>query len=502
MKIARRTGTGIALTAVAALALAGCSGGGAADREGPKTEVSWMAILHSPTPPEPDGPVESALQEHTGIDIDFQWVPDSVREEKLSAALASDRLTDIVTLPRVNDTTIRRALTSGQFWDIEEYLDDFPNLAEIDPQTLEGARIDGYLYGVPIQKPKARYGVLVRQDWLDNLGLELPHTIDELGEVARAFAHDDPDGNGKDDTYGILDRQESFSLGFATIAGYFGAGLAFELDDDDNVISSYDTPALKEAMEWYRDLYDDGAINHEFVTLQKADHMDAYGTGKGGIFIGTLDTGSGFTNLAADIDPGSPMVWSRVNDMTYEDVPRRITSDTNGGLGGWLAISKSSVTNEEDLRIVLGFIDGLMDEEAFSVMTNGVEGTHFQFDDDGVVEILDQKKWTEEVEIFKSSRPSELVTTYLTEDPTVNEANEMIAENADYAVTNVAQSLSSKTFDSRWSQIGQVATDAYNKFMVGEIDIDGYQSAIDEARADGLGQIEQEFTASYREVNQ
>lgn len=501
-KTTRRIRAGLATATIATIAIAGCSTGSASEGDGPKTEVTWMAILHAPSPPEPDGPVESALQDHTGIDINFQWVPDAVREEKLSAALASDTLADIVTLPRVDDSTIRRALTSGQFWDVEPYLDEFPNLAAIDPQTIEGARLDGHLYGVPIQKPKARYGALIRQDWLDNLGLEVPRTIEELGDVARAFAHDDPDGNGEDDTYGILDRQESFSLGFATIAGYFGAGLAFELDDDDNVISSYDTPALKEAMQWYRGLYEDGALNQEFVTLQKADHMDAYGTGKGGIFFGTLGTGSGFINLAADIDPGSPMVWTRVNDMTYGDVPRRIVSDTNGGLGGWLAVARSNVKTEEDLRVVLRFINDLMDEEAFSAMTNGIEGTHFRFDDEGVVEILDQQKWTSEVEIFKSSRPSELVKDYLTDDPTTNEANEMIAENADHAVTNVAQSLSSETFDSRWTQIGQAATDAYNKFMVGDLDIDGYQAAIDKARTDGLGQIEQEFTDSYRELNQ
>src|SRR5690606_33368185 len=182
--------------------------------------------------------------------------------------------------------------------------------------------------GVPMQKPKARYGVLIRQDWLDALNLEVPHTVDELGEVARAFAHADPDGNGKDDTYGFLDRQESFSLGFRTIAGYFGAGAGFELDADGNVVSSYDTDAMTSAMEWYRDLYDDGAINPDFPTLQKAEHMERYGVGDGGIFIGTLNTGSGFTNLAADIDPGSPMTWTRVNDITYKDVPRRIITDT------------------------------------------------------------------------------------------------------------------------------------------------------------------------------
>lgn len=45
--------------------------------------------------------------------------------------------------------------------------------------------------------------MIIRQDWLDNLGLEAPTTIDEFEEVIRAFTEDDPDGNGEKDTYGF-----------------------------------------------------------------------------------------------------------------------------------------------------------------------------------------------------------------------------------------------------------------------------------------------------------
>ncbi|MFS6554331.1 hypothetical protein VPJ68_02290, partial [Parabacteroides distasonis] len=36
----------------------------------------------------------------------------------------------------------------------------------------------------------------IRQDWLDNLGLEMPHTIDELYDVLTAFKEQDANGNG------------------------------------------------------------------------------------------------------------------------------------------------------------------------------------------------------------------------------------------------------------------------------------------------------------------
>ncbi|WP_110588579.1 extracellular solute-binding protein [Microbacterium suaedae] len=500
MKMHRRLGISVASAAVAAVALTGCGAGGGSS-DGPKTSVTWMTILHTPTTPETDGVIETALEEHTGFDIDFQWIPSASMDEKLNAAIASDTLADVVAMPTPDSSTLRRALASGQFWDVEEYLDDFPNLAEIDPQTLEAAKIDGHLYGVPRQQVKARYGVLVRQDWLDNLGLDVPHTIDELAEVARAFTEDDPDGNGKDDTTGFYDRSESFDYNFRTLSGYFGAGSKFELNDNGEVVPSFTTDAFKEAMEWYRGLYEDGAVNNEFVTVQKSNQRDAIAQNKGGMVVTGLFDASNLLALGQSADPDTPMEWALVSDITYDGGPRRVLSDTNGGLGGWYAIPKSQIKTEEDLRAVLGFLDSLLDKEAFDLMTNGIEGTHYELNEDGVVTILDQPTWEQEVQPFASSRMSDKVVTYASTTPYVNEAHELMAEQEEFAVINVAQSLTSETYDSRWTELEQDARDAYNKYIVGQIEMSDYEAAMDKIAGQGLDQITEEFTASYEAAN-
>ncbi|MDT2194410.1 hypothetical protein [Paenibacillus larvae] len=43
----------------------------------------------------------------------------------------------------------------------------------------------------------------VRKDWLDRLGLEPPVTIEEYEKVIEAFATQDPNGSGEQDTYGL-----------------------------------------------------------------------------------------------------------------------------------------------------------------------------------------------------------------------------------------------------------------------------------------------------------
>lgn len=502
MRNHRRVAMAVAAVAVASLTMTACAPSSGSDdtaESGPLEKVTWMTMLHTPTTPEAGGPIEAALQEHTGTEIEFQWVPDASKDEKINAVLASDTLADITSLTNIGNASVRKALSSGQFWDVEPYLKDFPNLAEIDEQTITSARVDGKLYGVPFQKPKARYGVLVRQDWLDNLGLEAPHTIDELTEVALAFTTDDPDGNGQDDTTGFIDRAESFKLGFRTLAGYFGAGNRFELGGNDEVVASFETDEFKQAMEWYRGLYEQGAVNNEFVTVQKQNQQDAIAQNKGGIVITGLFEAKNYMNLATSADPNTPMAWALINDMTFEDVPRRILSDTNGGFGGWLGISKSRIKSEEDLRAVLGFIDQLLDDEAFTLMTNGIEDTHYSLDADNVVTILDQDLWSQEVHPYASSRPSDNVIQFSSTTPYVDEANEKMNENAEFSVIDVALPLTSDVYDERWSIIEQGAIDAYNKYMVGQLDMAGYEDAVEALHEQGLTQVLDEFTASYAE---
>ncbi|HLS64794.1 MAG TPA: hypothetical protein VK060_15535 [Ruania sp.] len=76
-----------------------------------------------------------------------------------------------------------------------------------------------------------------------------------------------------------------------------------------------------------------------------------------------------------------------------------------------------------------------------------------------------------------------------------------MAENNEYAVTNPAQSLSSETFDRQWSTIESAATDAYNMYMVGQLDMAGYEEAIEALGSQGLDDIVAELTEAYQEVN-
>lgn len=481
------------------LLLTACGGSeSASSAEQPaKDKISWMTMLHTATPPVESGGIEQALEDYTGVDIEFTWVPNASKNERINAALSSGELADIVQLTQIDNTTVRNSLKSGLFWDVEPYLSEFPNLASIPEDFLDLARVGGSVYGVPIQIATARYGVLVRKDWLDNLGLEVPHTIEELTEVARAFTEDDPDGNGIDDTLGFVDRLESYDLDFRSLSGYFGAGNFFAVTDEDEIIPSFMQPEFKEAMEWYRGIYQNGWMNSDFPVMPKADQRDYIATGRGGIITAGLFEAKNLMIAAEGTDQEAVMEWALINDITYKDVPRRIISDTKGGMKGWLAIPKSYVKTEDELRVVLKFINDLMDEEPYILMTEGIEGRHFEVVD-GIYKRLDATAWQQEVQPFSSSRVSERVEVDIKYGDIQDEGAIKIAENEEFAITNPAQPLDSPTYNTEWSSLTLGIKDAYYKYMLGDIEMDGFDKAIETFLQNGGDKIIEEFTEEYR----
>ncbi|MFD1466533.1 extracellular solute-binding protein [Lapidilactobacillus mulanensis] len=473
------------------------SSGGSSEKSTIKT-ITWMSMLHTATPP--SGDVQSKLEKYTGKKIKFNWVPDASKDERINAALASKSLADIVSLTDMTNTTVRKALESGMFWDVEPYLKDYPNLAKISKETLDSSKLDGHVYGVPYQKPLARYGILVRQDWLDNLGLKTPKTLDDLEKVAEAFTEDDPDGNGKKDTVGFVERNESFNVGFRSLTGYFGAGNLFAVEDG-KVIPSFMQSGYTKALKWYRNIYKNGWMNSDFSVMAKNDQKNYIAQGKGGIVVSGLMEASNYIAAAKGTDQEKTMKWALINDMTEGNVDRRILSDTGGGFGGYLAIPKQEVKTKADLKVVLKFINDLMDKKPYVLMTEGIEGVHYSKNDKDQYEITDQTKWQQEVQPYASSRPSELVMNLKYTDPLRNLQDKKIAENAKYAVINPAQSLTSATYDTQYSSLIEGVSDAYYKYMMGEINMDGWNTAVKKFRADGGDQIIKEYTASYKKLN-
>src|SRR5699024_6870308 len=204
-----------------------------------------------------------------------------------------------------------------------------------------------------------------------------------------------------------------------------GAGCKFELDPSGTVAAACTTDAFREAMEWYRNAYANGWVNQEFVTMQKQNQEQAIAQDKGGIVVTGLFSGRGYTTLAESIDPETEVEWALINDMTYADVPRRIVSDTGGGMVGLMSFSTPSLFTEDDLHRARSVIDALMEPDCHLLMSNGVEGTHFVKDAARAIAITDQTLWEQQIQPSAGSSPAnDYAPLYRSTEERVNLANE------------------------------------------------------------------------------
>ncbi|MDR4316788.1 multiple sugar transport system substrate-binding protein YtcQ [Niallia circulans] len=482
------------------LLLAGCSGGkeqssGTYD-ENSKAEITWLNILHTASPP--TDTILDKIEEKTNAEIKFSWIPDASKEERINTALASDSLADIVTLTILENSSVRNALKSGMFWNVEDYLDEFPNLKEISQDVRDSASIEGKLYGIPFQKDLARNGVVLRKDWLDNLGLEVPKTVDELMEVSKAFTENDPDGNGQNDTTGFVDRNDLIYGAFKTLSSYFGTPNVWEMDENGDFIPEFETDGYVKTMDYMKELYSNGWINKDFAVTAKTDQQQSFAQGKAGIYIGALFDAKNLQTMATGIQDN--MELALVNDMVSESNPERAIWAANNGIGGLLAFPRSEVKDEAELKRILKFVNDLLDPEIYTLMTYGLEDVHYKLTDDDSYEIINQDLWTQEVQPFAASRPKESGYNLKDPNPIKALADEMIADNANYAVLNPAYSLESATNTSQGSELQKIITDATYQYILGEIELDGFKQAVKTWGDSGGNTIKEEYKAAYEQT--
>ncbi|UJF34295.1 extracellular solute-binding protein [Paenibacillus hexagrammi] len=153
--------------------------------EGSKTENRWTKWINE------NGPV----------DVTFVSVPRWESAQKLNTLFASDSAPDLIA---EYDSVIKNQLyAQKQLMPLDDVIDKYSTVYKETLQTYPklrqlGIQDDGKLYGIgKVSEVVPQHILYIRTDWLKKLNLQKPTTLDEFFAVARAFAENDPDGNGK-----------------------------------------------------------------------------------------------------------------------------------------------------------------------------------------------------------------------------------------------------------------------------------------------------------------
>lgn len=209
------------------------------------------------------------FREQLGINVEWSWTAPNwgePYEQKIYTSLATDDLPDYMC---VYGTIYKRLVDAGKLEDLTEAYETYasPYLKETmeadENLILNGGTVDGQLLAVGLPEGfNSNFNVIwIRKDWLDNLNLPVPTTFEELEATALAFTTQDPDGNGKDDTYGFpLDKE----IRIDPYLNMFDVNIGW-VEKDGELVPSRMNEELKVVWQKFADWYKQGIISNEFA---------------------------------------------------------------------------------------------------------------------------------------------------------------------------------------------------------------------------------------------
>lgn len=118
---------------------------------------------------------------------------------------------------------------------------------------------------VPCDEPLA---LLIRRDWVEELGKELPTTLDEFTELLYAFRSEDMNGNGKaDEVINLIDMGMGiFTSGIAQSFGLVGGLTGPDPAQDDKITSPWLQPGIRPYIEYIKQLVEDEIVLPETLS--------------------------------------------------------------------------------------------------------------------------------------------------------------------------------------------------------------------------------------------
>jgi putative aldouronate transport system substrate-binding protein len=357
----------------------------------------------------------------------------------------------------------------------------------MNPVAVKNASISGKLYGIPRERVLARYGMIFRKDWLDSLGLQQPKTVDELYNVAKAFTLNDPDKDGKNNTFGIQEDATMELLKQLTI--YNGGPNGWGLKDG-KVTPDFLYPEFKSALDLYKKMVSEKIIAADFPIAKKYDYFNQ---GKAGMYFSVIDDG-----LTRHLDMVKQNPKVQVDVAQNFDGPQGQRVRGTNGYDSLIAIPKSSVKDEAKLKQILGFLDKMGDEQMLSLINVGLEGTDYTVEN-GSAKKIAGSKGSEDWQNFRWG--NQFGGIKVTKTPVEQKVDKLFEDNQKIGVVDLSASLLSDTNTQKGVDLKKSVTDAQVKYVLGELDEKGWNDTLDKWRKNGGDKIIEEFTADYNKTN-
>lgn len=221
-------------------------------------------------------------EEKTNIKFEFDVYPNADAEHKLQIMVASQsELPEVITGLKISDMTVLNFAEQKAIIPVDDLIEEYgynlkrafessPNLKTFTTMP------DGKMYSI------ARYTetignlwsgrATINKKWLDDLGLPMPKTTDELYEVLKAFKSQDPNGNNKADEIPLVGstngwRQKAYDFIFN--AFIYNDTVDRYIVNNGKLSFAYVTEEWREALRYMSKLCQEGLLSAQSFTMNQ-----------------------------------------------------------------------------------------------------------------------------------------------------------------------------------------------------------------------------------------
>jgi len=436
------------------------------------------------------------LEKRLGATVDFTLVPLPQYTEKATALIASGDIPDLLLISPLSVPDQYKAVQQGAFTDLTAYLSGgaltaYPNLAQYPAASWKNAAIRGKLYGVPRLGLAIGPALLYRQDWAEKLGNPVPKNADDILNLFTAMTKNDPDGNGKPDTWALSGQGADWSMPF--LRGMFRVPNGWRKNADGTLTNQIETDEFKQSLVFARKLYEAGVYHPDAATMNRTQATNALIAGNIGGYADALIQLNGDirmrfeakrVNPAANLGALVPPGFDGGKGVTY----------TGTGFGSIAAIPAKDGKDPErvkELLRILDYFSAPFGSEEYNFLTFGIEGVHHTMQPDGT-RILNDRGRAEISELGTVVVPPPVF--YYPSDPgDAQYLQTAAAQIAALGIENPALTAFSPTNAAKSTELNQLGADRITAIITGRDPLAALNQYIKEWKARGGDQIRKEY---------
>lgn len=325
------------------------------------------------------------LEAATGCSIDFNMLGEATAEEKTNIMLASGDMTDFYTGLGSYGSNLTGAIHDGILFDmapmLEEYAPDYKALLDSDAELAASAtNPDGTISMFVSQAADVvEKGILIRQDWLDKLGLEAPTNREALEDILHQFQSEMGASMPILMNFGLeTGLSGSFNVSYAGMRS-----MDYQLTEPNGkeVVACFASENFIEYLVYLNHLYNDGLITDDFMSTGReyGNWESSYYSGKCGVWS------DGFRELDPANRSNADDPNYMVSPIALTDYDCHVAERSTASMNGMLFLTTAC----EKPELAMEMINYCYTTDGRHNGLYGMEGEGYTLTDDGKVQLTE-----------------------------------------------------------------------------------------------------------------